>query len=320
MTVERALAAALLAAVLAAAWVERDSTLAARVREARPWLAWVEAREPGADAAPSLILAIVDPARRRLAVLHVPGELKLDKRKTLERAYQDALKASGDRSEAARAMEDAAQSKLRELLPALPDASARLSLSLPALAPEDEPAMEAARALRANGRRPRAWLALARKTWTGLRAGDRAAADPLLFALELRRTPAADVQPVRLPDEAQAPALLARLLSGPAAADEKPPTVEVLNGTAQPRLASRAVKMLRLRGIDVLTTGASRPRARTLVFDRVGDFQRAARIRAALGCPSAREMTRLDPLRAVDVSVELGEDCAGAFGPESREP
>jgi hypothetical protein len=57
------------------------------------------------------------------------------------------------------------------------------------------------------------------------------------------------------------------------------------------------------------------------VYDRVGDFERAEKARAALGCPAARSVTRLDPSRAVDVSVELGSDCAGTFGlGDGREP
>ncbi|HEX7603527.1 MAG TPA: LytR C-terminal domain-containing protein, partial [Polyangiaceae bacterium] len=79
--------------------------------------------------------------------------------------------------------------------------------------------------------------------------------------------------------------------------------------------------ILRSRGVDVLTTGSAGSRARTVVYDRVGDFSRAERMRAALGCPSARTVTRLDPSRAVDVSIVLGGDCAGTFGPgDGREP
>jgi hypothetical protein len=33
-------------------------------------------------------------------------------------------------------------------------------------------------------------------------------------------------------------------------------------------------------------------------------------VRAALGCPSAIAATRIDPLRGVDASVELGDDCS----------
>ena len=66
LIVERMLAAALLAAALGTAWLERGSTFAARAREGRPWLAWVEARERGRPGTPSLHLAIEETARRRL--------------------------------------------------------------------------------------------------------------------------------------------------------------------------------------------------------------------------------------------------------------
>ena len=86
-------------------------------------------------------------------------------------------------------------------------------------------------------------------------------------------------------------------------------------------LASRAVKMLRFKGVDVLSTATEGGRERTLVYDRVGDFRRAAETLRSLGCPSARAVTRVDPSRVVDVSISLGADCAGAFGPgASREP
>lgn len=323
MNGERALALVLLAASAAAAWAQSGSVLAARARDGRPWLAWVEAREKGTAAVPTFHLAIYDAAARRLSVLHVPDELKLDKRRTLERAYLDALKATEDPGAAARAAEDLADAHLRELSPEpIPDISARLVVEVAPAQPEDEPAVAAALALKARGRRPRAWLSLARQAWRGLRAGDRTALDPLLFALELRRTPLQNLQPARLPDEALAPGLLGRLLS-PEPPDDasRATTAEVLNGAGAPGLASRAAKMLRLRGVDVLTTGGARPRARTLVFDRVGDFRRAAQALAALNCPTGRALTRLDPSRVVDVTVEIGADCAGTFGPgEDREP
>jgi hypothetical protein len=144
----------------------------------------------------------------------------------------------------------------------------------------------------------------------------------LLFALELRRARLEDVRPARLPDEALAPEFLGRVLASEERPDDgRTPSAEVLNGTGEPGLASRAAKMLRSKGVDVLTTASARARARTLVYDRVGNFRRADGIRAALGCPAARAATRVDPSRAVDVSVELGGDCARAFGTgESREP
>lgn len=323
MNVERALAAAMVAAALGAAWVEAGSPLAASARSGRPWPVWIEARERGGSGASTFHLGVYDPAARRLSVIHVPGDLKLEKRRTLERGWLDALKASGDPDAAARAAEDLAEARLRELSPEpLPTAATRLTVEVAPLGAEDEPALDAALALKARGRRPRAWLALARRAARGLRAGDRAAADPLLFALELRRAPVENLEPARLPDDAQAPALLGRVLRAePRADDGRATTAEVLNRAGAPGLASRAAKMLRLKGVDVLTTGSAGPRARTLIYDRVGDFRRAASARAALGCPGARAVTRVDPSRVVDVSVELGADCAAAFGAgDSREP
>lgn len=323
MNVQRALAAAALAAALGAAWAESGSGLAARVRDGRPWTAWVEARERGRSAPPSFHFAVYDPTARRLSLVHVPGELKLEKRRTLERAYLDALKASEDPDTAARAAEDLAEARLRELSPEpVPSAATRLTVEVAPPETEDEPAVAAALALKARGRSPRAWLSLARRAVRARRAGDRDAFDPLLFALELRRMPLENAEPARLPDEAQAPSLLGRILRAePREPDGRAVTAEVLNDAGAPGLATRAGKMLRLKGVDVLTTGSSRPRARTLVYDRVGDFRRAASVLSALGCPAARAVTRVDPSRVVDVSVELGGDCAAAFGPgESREP
>lgn len=323
LIIERLLAAALLAAALGTAWAESGSTLAARVRDGRPWLAWVEARERGGAAPPTLHLAVYEPTPRRLTLLHVPGELKLDGRRTLERAYLQALKQTEAPDAAARAAEDLAEARLRELSPEpIPAISARLAVEIPPTEPEDEPSVETAHELKARSRRPRTWLALARRAARGLRGGDRAALDPLLFALELRRTSAGRLAPARLPEGDLAPAFLGRLLG----ADEGPndgraTIVEVLNGAGTPGLASRAAKVLRSEGVDVLTTGSEAFRARTLVYDRVGDFARAEKARAALGCPAARSVTRLDPSRAVDVSIVLGEDCAETFGPgDGREP
>ncbi|MFI5362984.1 MAG: LytR C-terminal domain-containing protein [Elusimicrobiota bacterium] len=315
LIVERCLAAALLAAALATAGVESRSTFAVSARAGRPWLAWIAARERGAASAPFLHLAIYEPSRRRLAVVHVPGDLKLEGRRTLERAYFDAFQETGDAGAAARAAEDLAEARLRELSPEpIPAISARLAVEIAPTSPEDEPALETARELKARGRRFRTWPALARRAAAGAPSGDGAAADALFFALDLRRAPEENAVPARLPVDDSAAELLGRLLAAEnLPSDGRATTVEVLNGAGEAGLASRAAKVLRSRGVDVLATGGVPPRARTLVYDRVGNFARAAGARAALGCPSARTITRLDASRAVDASVELGADCAGSF-------
>ena len=323
LIVQRVLAAALLAAALGTAWAENGSTFAGRVRDGRLWLAWVEARERGGAASPSLHLAIYEPTRRRLALLHVPGDLKLGGRRTLERAYLEALKETGDPDASARAAEDLAEARLRELSPEpIPEISSRLAVEIAPAAPEDEPSVETVLELKARGRNPRTWVALARRAGRAFAAGDRSGLDPLLFALELRRASIEELQPARLPADDLAPSLLGRLLAAEKLPDDgRASIVEVLNGAGAPGLASRAAKVLRSKGVDVLTTGSAASRARTLVYDRVGDFSRAEKARAALGCRSARSVTRLDPSRAVDVSIALGADCAGTFGPgDVREP
>jgi hypothetical protein len=316
VNVERALGAAAVAAALAAAWGQSGAPLERRAREGRPWLAWVEARERGA-AAPEFLLAAYDSASRRLSLLDVPPETKLEPRRSVERAYIEALTAADDDSAAARASEGLIEARLRALSPEpIPAVDGRLGVELPPLGDGDEAAVEAAAALKSAARSPRAWARALSAAAAGLCRGDRASLDAVLFDLELRRVPLERIEAARLPDDAQAPALLARLFAAePAPTDGRGVTAEVLNGSAETGLARRAEKMLRWRGIDVLATGAGRPRARTLVYDRVGDFRRAALVRAALACPSARAVTRVDPARAVDVSVELGTDCAAALGP-----
>jgi hypothetical protein len=312
--VERALAFAALAAALGAAWAEGGAPLARARREHRPWLAWVEARTPDDAAAPAFLLAWYDPDARRLKLLHVPSDDKLAPGLSVERAYRDALKVDGSPAAAVRATEDLCERKLRELsTESIPLVAGRLFTRTPALADGDEPAAEAAAALRASARSPRDWTRRLRAAWSGLGRGDRAALDPLLFSFELRRIPRESVAAARLPDDAAAPALLGRLFAcEPPTEHGRPTTAEVLNGTSATGLASSAEKMLRLKGVDVLGTGAARARARTMVYDRVGDFRRAATVRADLDCSSARAVTRVDAARAVDVSVELGSDCEGA--------
>jgi hypothetical protein len=318
LTVQRVLAGALLALVCGAAAVESGSPLARRVREGRPWPFWLARRVDG-RAVPDFHLGVYDPVRRSLALVRVPELAKLEGKTTLARAYNDALRATGSAADADRAVEDLARDKVTALSlePLQWDGAGRLSAAAREEAEGEEddcPEAAAARGLKARGRSPRELWRLLKAAARGLAAGDRAAADPLLLALELRRVPFERLQPALLPDDAAAPTFLARVFAPPpAAADERAIVAEVLNGTDLEGLAKQASKMLRLRGVDVILVGAAgRPRARTLIFDRTGDFSRAARVRDALRCPSAVAATRVDALRAVDATVELGMDCADA--------
>lgn len=314
LNVQRGLALALLAAVLGVAVVERGSPFSARLRAAVPWPFWLTVREPGRAAPPALHLGVYHPVRRVLVLIRVPEETKLQGKLTAARAYRDALRAVNDEAAAERAVEDLAAIRISALSPEPVnwDGAGRLRLELASEEGEEEPAAAAASALKARGRSPRALWPLAREAASGLLKGDKAAADALLLALELRRVPLESLQPALLPEDAAAPAFLARAFAPRVEprSDEKAIVVEVLNGTGVAGLAAQAAKVLRSKGMDAMVMGQTpSPRSRTVVFDRIGDFDRAALVRAALGCPTAIAATRVDALRGVDASVELGEDC-----------
>ncbi|MBI3288750.1 MAG: LytR C-terminal domain-containing protein [Elusimicrobia bacterium] len=313
LTLQRALAAAFLTAALCAAAIERRSPLMACVREERPWPFWLAARTAGA--VPIVHLGIYHPVPRALTLVRLPEQLRLSGKVTVGRAYIDALRASDDESSAERAVEDLAQEKISSLSlePVRWEGAGRLTADfLAAEEEENEPAVEVARALRDRTNSPRAWALLLRGAARGLARGDRAAADPLLFALETRRLDPRRLAPALLPEDAAAPSFLARVL-GPQLPldDDRTVVVEVLNATSRPGLAAQASKMLRSKGVDAMPLAtAPRSRARTMVYDRTGDFAKAARVREALDCPTAAAATRVDALRGVDVSIEMGEDCA----------
>ena len=314
LNIQRGLALLMLALVLGVAIVERGSPLASRVRSNSPWPFWLSVREPGRAAA-ALHLGVYNPLRRTLVLILIPEATKLQGKLTAARVYVDALRATDDASSAARAVVDLAQIKISALSlePISWEGAGRLDLELEADEEDDEPAVAAARVLKARGRSPRALWSLARHAAAGLSHGDRAAADALLLALELRLTPLEGLEPAVLPEDDAAPAFLARAFTSQPEPrnDEKAIVVEVLNGTSAAGLAAQAAKILRLQGMDAMVMGQTpRPRSRTVIYDRIGDFDRAARVRAALGCPTAIAMTRIDALRGVDASVELGGDCA----------
>ena len=311
---QRALALLFLVAAVGAAVVERTSPLSACLREGRPWPFWLAVREPGRLAAPALHLGVYDTLRRRLVLIRIPEHTRLQGRLTVGRAYADALSAVDDESSATRAVEDLTQAKLTSLSlePLAWDAVGRLDLALTPSEEDDEPAVAAARALKSRGHSPRALASIALQALRGLAQGDKTSADALFLAFELRRTAFDGLEPAVLPDDAAAPDFLARTFAaGPPPADDgKAVMVEVLNGTDVQGLAAQAAKILRSRGIDVMEVKqSSHPRARTVVYDRIGSFERAARVREALGCPTAITATRIDALRGVDASVELGGDC-----------
>lgn len=303
----------MLATVLGTAVIEHGSPFAAKLRTNSTWPFWLSVREPGRAEAPRLYLGVYNPLRRTLVLIRIPDTTKLEGKLTVARAYVDALRATDNASSASRAVEDLAQIKISALSlePISWEGAGRLTLELTPDDDDDEPAATAARALKKRGRSPRALWSLARNSVAGLWHGNKGAADALLLTLELRRTSVEGLEPALLPDDAAAPGYLARAFSAQpeTQSNDKAIVVEVLNATGSPGLAAQAAKILRSKGVDVMSLGQARPRQRTVVYDRTGDFNRAARVRSALGCPTAIATTRIDALRGVDASVELGGDC-----------
>ena len=80
--------------------------------------------------------------------------------------------------------------------------------------------------------------------------------------------------------------------------------VEVLNATKTKGLARRATLFLRDRGFDVVGSGTNtEQRATTVVFDRSGHPDWAARVGRAMAAPV---VTQRDSSRYLDVTVILG--------------
>jgi hypothetical protein len=93
----------------------------------------------------------------------------------------------------------------------------------------------------------------------------------------------------------------------PIPSPERRVTVEVLNGTRRAGVARAATRMLRRRGLDVVSFGnADQAVDSTRVIVRRGDPDRGRDVRLALGV--GQIVVESDTLRRVDVSVILGAD------------
>ncbi len=82
--------------------------------------------------------------------------------------------------------------------------------------------------------------------------------------------------------------------------------VEVLNASGRDGLARRVTRVLRSRGLDVVSFGNEPGADSTLVILRRGDGRAADAVQGALGQGAVR--VELDTLRRVDVTVVLGAD------------
>jgi hypothetical protein len=138
----------------------------------------------------------------------------------------------------------------------------------------------------------------------------------LAYSLELHRAKRGAIRPAWLPEEASLEPFLLRVLGTggePARPADRPVTAEVLNATALKGIATDATKVIRLKGADVLQYGNTESEhPGTLVYDRTGRLENALLVLGMMGCPSAEAVTRVRERTLVEVSVIVGEDCAGA--------
>ena len=95
-------------------------------------------------------------------------------------------------------------------------------------------------------------------------------------------------------------------LAWPIPGTELPITAEVLNGTDRARLARLGARLLREKGIDVLSTGNANPVTATRIIARRGSREAAEAVRRALGLGIVDSAP--DSLLRLDVTVILGDD------------
>ena len=89
--------------------------------------------------------------------------------------------------------------------------------------------------------------------------------------------------------------------------------IEVLNGTGRQGVARTATRILRGRGLDVVSLGnADSAEAFTRVIVRRGDSARAQYVVSALGV--GKVIVEPDTFRRVDLSVILGDDFRPRLG------
>jgi hypothetical protein len=272
------------------------------------WLSFSNA-VPGAP--PAAYLAIYQPKRRTLDLIYIPAETRTESNRTLASIHAAALRGGAEPDPAADRLTEAAASYLAIRVPEY-----QVWPGLPiwrAAAPKgsDDPALDARDwLLRRSG--GLFWPGILRRTRSPGTAGPGWSwLDRILLAAELQRLRPENVRPAWLPPEESIGPVFGRYLSPepPDPASEHI-TVEVLNASARPGIASRAKNLLRLKGADVMSVGnTDAPRSRTMIYDRTGRFDNAAEVRRILGCPLARTVTQVDLKRLVDVSVVLAEDC-----------
>jgi len=321
---ERALGLALLAAVALVGLLESRSPMAEAARAHKPWLFFLALDSSPVQGPPELFLGIYDSRGPAVRLVYLPGDARISGWRTLDAVYREAFAREGIPRLAEQAQSRAASAWLTRI-PAL--AGARPSFIRGIAAPGDPPPIQAAdwigrpvknvllipffiKALRASIRRNNEDARTASTEPESLSGLDR-----LFLALRLAQIPDGSIIPAWLPDRQDVRSdFFGRLVSG----REPPPhpgpvTVEIENATGISGLAFDATKILRSRGADVVSeSNAPEDSGRTVIYDRTGRIENARAVSRMLSCPSAEVMTRVDPIRLVDVSVILARDCLQA--------
>lgn len=197
-------------------------------------------------------------------------------------------------------IKDGLSAALDDLPLAKTDAAPPIIAETPAAWPELEPPLAA-----------RDWL-IRRLHGRGFWKEAAKGFDRLLLALEWQRLPPGRVRVSWLPEEEDdRRAFFGRVLAAPAPKEGPAPTVEILNATGKPGVASSAKDVLRLQGVDVINVGnVASVRPDTVVYDRTGRAGNAESVRQSLGCAAARTATQIGAQKLVDVTIVLGLDCA----------
>ncbi|MBI4677403.1 MAG: LytR C-terminal domain-containing protein [Elusimicrobia bacterium] len=354
---ERLLTGLVLAAVLTVGYLESRSALAGRVQALQPFVVWTALKTPDEER-PDLFLYLHQPARETLDIIHIPDGFKLGPRETLAAAFKKAAAAGASPREAAREACLRVHERIlsKRTLSRVDLGAPRFVYEEARSFPVGDPAVAMKRRLQRDYSGLAFWKGfprLLRRPGAEVLLSSGAGADVaflerLLHVLELHRLAGRTIRPAWLPEGPAIEPFFLRLLGTvprPAGAaprsarflfrpclgrcpqdvwgpQARPVTVEVLNATGMKGIAREATKVLRLKGADVLSSGnAEGAPPGTLVHDRTGRIENALLVRDMLGCQAAEAVTIIRERTIVDVSVVVGEDCAGPLDrrpPESQ--
>lgn len=223
---------------------------------------------------PRLFFCAYDPARRALNATYVPGDADRDAEKLIKAA-----------------------------LPLLDSPQAEDAPLFAFAAPADFPQGEPPAAFKAWAAENLSGLLFWKNFFSAVRGGAALPRfDLALLALELHGVPPAGIRPTWLSAEKAS-------ASAAEPSESRPITAEVFNASGQKGVASRATKILRSKGLDVVYSGNAAVQPRTMIYDRTGRLENASRAAEMLDCPAAQAVTQVDLKKLVDVTVVLAADC-----------